>query len=193
MLLINHIKEFCKVDYDNISHSFNEIEIQVNKENLIKMITFLKDDHTCFFDQLTDITAIDYPHRPERFLLVYQLLSVTNNNRIRILCPLAEQDSISSISKIYPSAMWAEREVWDMFGIFIDDHPDLRRLLTDYGFQGHPLRKDFPLTGHTEVSYDLDEKKVVYNPVNLVQDFRDFDFTSPWGVEVTNNKVENKK
>ena len=193
MLLINHIKEFCKVQYHNISNSFNEIEIEVNRENLIRMIMFLKDDHTCLFDQLTDITAIDYPNRAKRFLLIYQLLSVTNNNRVRILCPLAEQDSISSISNIYPSAMWAEREVWDMFGIFIDDHPDLRRLLTDYGFQGHPLRKDFPLTGHTEVSYDLDERKVVYNPVNLVQDFRDFDFTSPWGVEIENNKTDDKK
>ena len=193
MLLINHIKEFCKVDFYNISKSFNEIEVEVDIENLIKMIMFLKDDHTCLFDQLTDITAIDYPNKSKRFLLVYQLLSVVNNNRIRVLCPVAEQDPIPSISKIYPSAMWAEREVWDMFGIFFDDHPDLRRLLTDYGFQGHPLRKDFPLTGHTEVSYDLDERKVVYNPVKLVQDFRDFDFTSPWGVEIANNKNDDEK
>ena len=195
MLLINHIKEFCKVNYNFIRTDFDEIEIEVNKENLLEIITFLKDDHTCLFEQLSDLTAIDYPNKNKRFLIIYQFLSVTNNNRIRVLCPISENDTIPSISKIYPSAIWAEREVWDMFGIFIDDHPDLRRILTDYGFQGHPLRKDFPLTGHLEVNYDLDERRVVYNPVSLVQDFRDFDFSSPWGVQIANksNKTDEKK
>ena len=115
--------------------------------------------------------------------------SFFNNNRIRVLSAITENDTIPSVTNIYPSANWAEREIRDMFGIFVDGHPDLRRILTDYGFQGHPLRKDFPLTGHLEVNYDLDEKRVVYNPVNLVQDFRDFDFSSPWGVEVEHKRT----
>ena len=189
MLLINHIKDFCKINYKNITANFDEIEITVDKNDLIEMIMFLKDDHSCLFEQLTDITAIDYPDKYNRFLIIYQFVSISNNNRIRVLSAITENDTIPSITNIYPSANWAEREIWDMFGIFVDGHPDLRRILTDYGFQGHPLRKDFPLTGHLEVNYDLDEKRVVYNPVNLVQDFRDFDFSSPWGVEVEHKRT----
>ena len=182
MSLFDHIKEILKIKFNSINENFNEIEIEVSKDKLVETILILKDDPICFFEQLTDITAVDYPQKKERFLIIYQLLSVSNNNRIRVLCNISEDETIPTVSKIYPSAIWAERELWDMFGIFVNDHPDLRRLLTDYGFQGHPLRKDFPLTGHTEVSYDLEHRRVVYNPVELVQDFREFDFTSPWGV-----------
>ena len=181
MSLIDHIKEFSKIKFDSINENLGEIEIKISKDKLLETILILRDDPICFFEQLTDITAVDYPQKKERFLLIYQLLSISNNNRIRILCYVSEDETIPTVSKIYPSAIWAERELWDMFGIFVNDHPDLRRLLTDYGFQGHPLRKDFPLTGHNEVSYDLENRRVVYKPVELVQDFRDFDFTSPWG------------
>ncbi len=190
MPLIKHIKEFCKLNFKFVKTDFNEIEIEVLKDDLLDMIMFLKDDPICSFEQLTDLTAIDYPKRKNRFLLIYQFLSIAKNQRVRVLCSLSENQTIPSISKIFPSATWAERELWDMFGVFVDDHPDLRRILTDYGFQGHPLRKDFPLTGNVEVNYDLDSKRVVYNPVTLVQDFREFDFTSPWGVSEKKNKDE---
>ena len=192
MSLVDHIKEFSKIKFNSINENFNEIEIEVSKDKLFETMLILKDDPICFFEQLTDITAVDYPQKKERFLLIYQLLSISNNNRIRVLCYVSEDDTIPTISKIYPSAIWAERELWDMFGIFVNDHPDLRRLLTDYGFQGHPLRKDFPLTGHTEVGYDLENRRVVYTPVELVQDFREFDFDSPWGVFDKNSDIEKK-
>ena len=194
MSLIDHIKEFSKIKFDSINESLGEIEIKISKDKLLETILILRDDPICFFEQLTDITAVDYPQKKERFLLIYQLLSISNNNRIRILCYVSEDETIPTVSKIYPSAIWAERELWDMFGIFVNDHPDLRRLLTDYGFQGHPLRKDFPLTGHNEVSYDLENRRVVYKPVELVQDFRDFDFASPWGaLDKSSSTKENKE
>ena len=143
------------------------------------------------FEQLSDLTAIDYPERKKRFSIVYQFLSVKHNNRIRVLCSISENETVPSLAKIFPSSIWAEREIWDMFGIFVDDHPDLRRLLTDYGFQGHPLRKDFPLTGHVEVNYDNNSRRVQYNPVSLVQDFRQFDFSSPWGDNIDNETDKN--
>tara|TARA_B100002052_G_C15740161_1_gene532823 strand:- start:522 stop:959 length:438 start_codon:yes stop_codon:yes gene_type:complete len=143
------------------------------------------------FEQLSDLTAIDYPERKKRFSIVYQFLSVKHNNRIRVLCSISENETLPSLAKIFPSSIWAEREIWDMFGIFVDDHPDLRRLLTDYGFQGHPLRKDFPLTGHVEVNYDNNSRRVQYNPVSLVQDFRQFDFSSPWGDNIDNETDKN--
>ncbi len=193
MLLIDHIKEFCKVEFEEVNLNFNEIEIQVSKENIMPMIVFLKDDPNCLFDQLTDLTAIDYLKKNNRFLLVYQLLSVSTNNRIRLVSYLSEDDTVLSLSKIFPSSIWAEREIWDMFGIFVDDHPDLRRILTDYGFQGHPLRKDFPLTGNVEVNYDSDVRRVVYKPVSLVQDFREFDFSSPWGATLEEKSIKKQK
>ena len=155
------------------------------------MVLFLKDDPNCMFEQLSDLTAIDYPERKKRFSIVYQFLSVKHNTRIRVLCSISENETVPSLAKIFPSSIWAEREIWDMFGIFIDDHPDLRRLLTDYGFQGHPLRKDFPLTGHVEVNYDNNSRRVQYNPVSLVQDFRQFDFSSPWGDNIDNETDKN--
>ena len=140
----------------------------------------LKNTETLNFSQLTDLTAVDYPDRLQRFELVYQLLSIENNKRVRIICSINDGQIVPSITSIYKSAEWPEREVWDMYGLFFSDHPDLRRLLTDYGFEGHPLRKDFPLTGYVEVRYDDIEKRVAYQPVQLTQEYRDFDFLSPW-------------
>ena len=149
-------------------------------EYLIQTLTILKTNEKLDFSQLTDLTAVDYPERPLRFQLVYQLLSMSNNKRVRIICPIDDGQFIPSITGIYKSAEWPEREVWDMYGLFFSDHPDLRRLLTDYGFEGHPLRKDFPLTGYVEVRYDDIDRRVAYQPVQLTQEYRDFDFLSPW-------------
>jgi NADH-quinone oxidoreductase subunit C len=143
-------------------------------------IDFLKTDGTCRFSTLTDITAVDHPERPERFDVVYHLLSMYRNHRIRVKVAVREDDMVPSVIAAHPSANWLEREVFDMFGILFSGHPDLRRILTDYGFRGHPLRKDFPTTGYTEVRYDDAVKRVVYEPVKLVQDYRLFDFMSPW-------------
>ena len=190
MSLLNQIKEFCNVKYKSIKVSNGEVEITVERANLLKLVQYLKDNPSCLFDQLSDITAIDYPNKKNRFLIIYQFLSVTNNQRVRVLFPINENDVIPTLSKLYSSALWAERELWDMFGIYVEGHPDLRRILTDYGFQGHPLRKDFPLTGFDEVSYETESRKVVYNKVKLTQDYRDFDFNSPWGAE---NIIMDKK
>ena len=149
-------------------------------DKLFETLVLLKNTETLNFSQLTDLTAVDYPDRMQRFELVYQLLSIENNKRVRIICPIDDGQIVPSITSIYKSAEWPEREVWDMYGLFFSDHPDLRRLLTDYGFEGHPLRKDFPLTGYVEVRYDDIEKRVAYQPVQLTQEYRDFDFLSPW-------------
>ena len=149
-------------------------------EYLIQTLTVLKTNEKLDFIQLTDLTAVDYPERLVRFQIVYQLLSMENNKRVRIICSIDDGQIVPSVTSIYKSAEWPEREVWDMYGLFFSDHPDLRRLLTDYGFEGHPLRKDFPLTGYVEVRYDDIEKRVAYQPVQLTQEYRDFDFLSPW-------------
>lgn len=149
-------------------------------DKLFETLVLLKNTETLSFSQLTDLTAVDYPDRIQRFELVYQLLSIENNKRVRIICPIDDGQIVPSITSIYKSAEWPEREVWDMYGLFFSDHPDLRRLLTDYGFEGHPLRKDFPLTGYVEARYDDIEKRVAYQPVQLTQEYRDFDFLSPW-------------
>ena len=149
-------------------------------EKLFETLVLLKNTETLNFSQLTDLTAVDYPDRLQRFELVYQLLSIENNKRVRILCSIDDGQIVPSVTSIYKSAEWPEREVWDMYGLFFSDHPDLRRLLTDYGFEGHPLRKDFPLTGYVEVRYDDIERRVAYQPVQLTQEYRDFDFLSPW-------------
>ncbi len=190
MSLPEYIKEFSKIDFISINSNFDELEVSISNENLIKMVMFLKDDPNCLFEQLSDLTAIDYLQRKKRFLIIYQFLSVRHNHRIRLLCSISEDETIPSLSKIFPSSIWAEREIWDMFGIFVDNHPDLRRLLTDYGFQGHPLRKDFPLTGNVEVNYDNETSRVLYKPVSLTQDLRQFDFSSPWGGSIENNLDE---
>ena len=171
--------------------NFDQLFIDVEVEDIISTILFLKTNAKCNFKQLIDITAVDYPERDKRFKIVYLLLSLENNLRIIINTHIKENFSVSTISKIFPSANWMEREVFDMYGISFKDHPDLRRILTDYGFDGHPLRKDFPLTGHLEVRYSEENKKVIYEPVKLEQAYRDFDFESPW--EGTKYIQENEK
>ena len=160
--------------------AFDEITVDVAPANIVGLAEFLKTDQNCAFSTLVDITAVDYPERPKRFDVVYHLLSMYQNHRIRLRVAAREDDMIRSITGVYSAANWFEREVFDMFGILFSGHPDLRRLLTDYGFRGHPLRKDFPTTGYTEVRYDETLKRVVYEPVSLVQEYRQFDFMSPW-------------
>ena len=160
--------------------NFNQLFIYIDVEDVISTILFLKTNEKCKFKQLIDITAVDYPQREKRFKIVYLLLSHEKNLRIAINAHIDEKKTVSSITKIFPSANWMEREIFDMYGISFENHPDLRRILTDYGFDGYPLRKDFPLTGHTEVRYNVDKKKVVSEPVKLDQEYRNFDFESPW-------------
>ena len=178
--------------------NFKQLFVDVNVENLISTILFLKTYDNCRFKQLIDITAVDYPGREKRFKIVYLLLSHENNLRIIISVHIDETVIVPSIAKIFPSANWMEREVFDMYGVSFKGHPDLRRILTDYGFEGYPLRKDFPLTGHTEVRYSEAKKKVISEPVKLDQEYRDFDFESPWEgtkyirQEEEKNKVKDK-
>jgi len=160
--------------------NFGQLFIEIDIEALYSTILYLKTNNKCRFKQLIDITAVDYPEKEKRFKLVYLLLSHENNLRILININIDEKIHVPSITKIFPSANWMEREVFDMYGISFKDHPDLRRILTDYGFKGYPLRKDFPLTGHTEVRYSEEHKKVVSEPVKLDQEYRNFDFESPW-------------
>jgi NADH-quinone oxidoreductase subunit C len=160
--------------------AFDELTMDVALNNIAGLAEFLKTDPTCQFTTLVDITAVDYPERPKRFDVVYQFLSMYQNHRIRLRAAAREEDMVPSITGVHPSANWFEREVFDMFGLLFTGHPDLRRILTDYGFRGHPLRKDFPTTGYTEVRYDEEQKRVVYEPVKLVQEYRQFDFMSPW-------------
>ena len=179
--------KICKIN-------FGQLFIEIDIEALYSTILYLKTNDKCRFKQLIDITAVDYPEKEKRFKLVYLLLSHENNLRILVNMDIDEKTSAPSITKIFPSANWMEREVFDMYGISFKDHPDLRRILTDYGFEGYPLRKDFPLTGHTEVRYNEDKKKVVSEPVKLDQEYRDFDFQSPWeGTEyIIKDKEKNK-
>jgi NADH-quinone oxidoreductase subunit C len=172
--------------------NFNQLFIDVDVEDIISTILFLKTNEKCRFRQLIDITAVDYPQREKRFKIVYLLLSHENNLRIIINTNIDEKETVPSITKIFPSANWMEREVFDMYGISFKDHPDLRRILTDYGFDGYPLRKDFPLTGHTEVRYSEEKKKVISEPVKLDQEYRDFDFESPWEGTKYIKQVEEK-
>lgn len=157
-----------------------ELTLNVVSERLEPLVEFLRTDSACRFTSLVDITAVDHPERAERFDLVYHFLSMYQNQRIRLKMAIDEAEMVPSLTGVHPSANWFEREVFDMFGILFSNHPDLRRILTDYGFRGFPLRKDFPTTGYTEVRYDEAQKRVVYEPVNLVQEYRQFDFMSPW-------------
>ena len=157
-----------------------ELKVEINANDLIEVVQFLKSNDKCKFRQLIDIAGVDYPENDKRFQLVYLFLSHENNLRIKILIKFQTNETINSLTKIFPSSNWMEREVFDMYGIKFKNHPDLRRILTDYGFKGHPLRKDFPLTGFNEVRYSEKEKKVVYEPVKLEQNYRNFDFESPW-------------
>jgi len=157
-----------------------ELTLTVGVEELPRVVEFLRDDPECDFRLLLDICGVDWPKREKRFDVVYHFLSLGRNQRIRVKVQTDEQTSVPSIAHIHRGANWFERETYDMYGVMFSDHPDLRRILTDYGFEGHPLRKDFPLTGFVELRYDDDQKRVVYQPVQLVQEFREFDFASPW-------------
>ena len=171
--------------------NFGQLFLEIDIEDLYSTILYLKTNDKCRFKQLIDITAVDYPEKEKRFKIIYLLLSHENNLRIIININIDEKTSAPSITKIFPSANWMEREVFDMYGITFNDHPDLRRILTDYGFEGFPLRKDFPLTGHTEVRYSEDKKKVISEPVRLDQQYRDFDFESPWeGTKYINKETK---
>ena len=174
--------------------NYGQLFIEVNIEDLYSTILYLKTNDKCRVKQLIDITAVDYPEKEKRFKLVYLLLSHENNLRILININIDEKTHVPSITKIFPSANWMEREVFDMYGVSFKDHPDLRRILTDYGFKGYPLRKDFPLTGHTEVRYSEEHKKVIYEPVKLDQEYRHFDFESPWeGTKYVKEEIQKKE
>ena len=173
--------------------NFGQLFIDIEAEALYSVILYLKTNNKCKFKQLIDITAVDYPEKEKRFRLVYLLLSHENNLRLIIKINIDEKEKVPSITKIFPSANWMEREIFDMYGISFKDHPDLRRILTDYGFEGYPLRKDFPLTGHTEVRYSEDKKKVIYEPVKLDQEYREFDSQSPWEGTKYINQDQDKK
>jgi len=160
--------------------AFAELTLTVEAADVVRTLSFLRDDPECEFKVLIDICGVDYPNRPRRFDVVYHLLSVAKNQRVRVRAEAEENVPVPSVASVYPAANWFEREAFDMFGILFSGHPDMRRLLTDYGFSGYPLRKDFPLTGYVEVRWDDEHKRVVYEPVKLVQEFRDFDFLSPW-------------
>ena len=183
MSLINLEKKInseltTKINSSRINHS--HLEIQINKESLLDVVIFLKKNSSTKFRQLIDITAVDYIGSENRFKMIYLFLSHEYNLRINITFSINENEVVNSLTKIFPSANWMEREVFDMYGIKFNDHPDLRRILTDYGFSGHPLRKDFPITGHSEVRYSEEKKKVIYEPVKLEQNYRNFDYSSPW-------------
>ena len=167
-----------KINSSRINH--NQLEIQINKDSLLDVVIFLKKNNFTKFRQLIDITAVDYINSENRFKMIYLFLSHELNSRLNINFNINENEVVNSLTKIFPSANWMEREVFDMYGIKFNDHPDLRRILTDYGFSGHPLRKDFPITGHTEVRYSEEKKKVIYEPVKLEQNYRNFDYSSPW-------------
>lgn len=174
------IAKSLKQDLLDAELHLGELTIRIPREAVVKALTFLRDASDLQFKQLIDICGVDYPQKPLRFEVVYHLLSLKYNCRIRIKVETAEGAPVPSVTGVFKAANWFEREVWDMYGVAFSDHPDLRRLLTDYGFEGHPLRKDFPLTGYVEVRYDEEKKRVVYQPVELTQDFRTFDFLSPW-------------
>ena len=167
-----------KINKTEIKH--NQIYIEIDKDDLTEVVTFLKTNKDTKFKQLIDITAVDYPEVSQRFKLIYLFLSHEFNKRLILSYSISENEIITSLTTIFPSANWMEREVFDMYGINFKNHPDLRRILTDYGFEGHPLRKDFPLTGHSEVRYSEDQKKVISEPVKLEQNYRNFDYKSPW-------------
>ena len=176
----DYIARALPQDVLNVDSRAGELAITVRHDAIVKVLKFLRDDVNCQFKQLMDVCGADYPDREKRFDVVYNLLSLVHNNRVRVKVETDETTPVPSVTGLFSSAAWFEREAWDLFGIYFADHPDLRRILTDYGFEGHPLRKDFPLTGFVEVRYDEDRKQVVYEPVKLTQEFRRFDFMSPW-------------
>lgn len=175
-----HIAAALDEDVTVFEVAHGELTVTIHRDRVLKVIRFLRDDAQCRFTTLIDICGVDWPSRADRFDVVYHLLSMHLNHRVRVIAATDEDAAVESIVEIFPAANWFEREAFDMYGILFDNHPDLRRILTDYGFHGYPLRKDFPLSGFTQVVYDEEEKRVVYEPVELVQEYRDFDFLSPW-------------
>jgi len=175
-----HIASSMTSAVEGQSYAHGELTLNVRAEQIVTVLTFLRDDARCKFTTLIDICGVDYPDRPKRFEVVYHLLSMQLNQRIRLRAETDEEAAVPSVAGVHPCADWFEREAFDMYGILFSGHPDLRRLLTDYGFQGFPLRKDFPLSGTVEVRYDPEQKRVVYEPVKLNQAFRNFDYLSPW-------------
>jgi NADH-quinone oxidoreductase subunit C len=168
-----------------------ELTVAVERENVAKVLVHLRDDSNCCLNQLIDICGVDYPEREKRFDVVYHLLSLRQNHRVRVKVEVGEGVPVPSVAGVFSAAGWFERETWDLYGILFSEHPDLRRILTDYGFEGHPMRKDFPLTGYVEVRYDDAQKRVVYEPVKLTQEFRTFDFLSPWdGAEAAHEALK---
>ncbi|TJZ90081.1 NADH-quinone oxidoreductase subunit C [Paracoccus gahaiensis] len=175
-----HIKLRRPNEVVGVSVAFGELTVTATASGVLDLIDFLRSDSSCRFSSLVDITAVDYPSRPQRFDVVWHFLSMYQNHRIRVKVAIREDEMLPTLTGIHPCANWFEREIFDMFGILFTGHPDMRRILTDYGFSGHPLRKDFPTTGYVEVRYDEAEKRVIYEPVRLTQEYRQFDFLSPW-------------
>lgn len=182
--------EILSPDLIEVSYDYNEPTLKVYAGSNVRVLTLLRDHKKFRFRQLVDITAVDYPNRPQRFDVIYNLLSHTTNARARVKLKVDSKASVSSIVGVFPAASWYEREIWDLFGIPFDEHPDLRRILTDYNFEGHPLRKDFPLSGFTQVVYDPNQGLVVNEPVKLNQNYRSFDFLSPWEGMLQNPDLE---
>lgn len=181
--VLAELSEYLSLKFDDrisVSIAYCELTVTTTRADILEVLRFLHDDSRCRFVSFTDLCGVDYPERAERFDVVYHLLSPTQNLRIRVKLTTDEDNPVPSVTEIYPGAEWFEREAYDMYGILFSDHPDLRRILTDYGFDGHPLRKDFPLTGFVEVRYDEERKRVIYEPVKLAQEFRNFDYLSPW-------------
>ena len=175
-----YVQAALHVAVQSVDLDRDELTLLVRREAVPRVLSFLRDDVNCQFKQLMDVCGVDFPSREERFDVVYNLLSLTHNRRIRVKVRTDERTPVPTVTGVFSSAGWWERETWDLYGILFRDHPDLRRILTDYGFEGHPLRKDFPLTGYVEVRWDDEQKRIVYEPVKLTQDFRNFDFLSPW-------------
>ncbi len=176
----DHIVASLPEDVIDAEVAHGELIVRIQLGSIVRVMTFLRDDSNCQFKCLMDICGVDYPEREQRFDVVYNLLSLRHNHRVRLKLATGEDTPVPSVTSVFSSAGWWEREAWDLFGIYFSDHPDLRRILTDYGFEGHPMRKDFPLTGFVELRYDDEQKRVVYEPVEMPQEFRSFDFTSPW-------------
>ncbi|MCY4591959.1 MAG: NADH-quinone oxidoreductase subunit C [Alphaproteobacteria bacterium] len=178
--LADYLADALRDHLEAVEWSGSELSLRTRPDSVLAVLRFLRADSQCLFSILVDLCGVDWPDREQRFEVVYNLLSIRHNLRVRVKIATDEETPVPTATGLFRSAEWNEREAWDMYGIFFSDHPDLRRLLTDYGFEGHPMRKDFPLTGTVEVRYDDDQKRVIYEPVSLVQDFRDFDFESPW-------------
>ena len=178
--LAKHVEALLGAKLVSQRLALGELTVTIGADEIVPVLVALRDDKDCLFEQLIDICGVDYPEREKRFDVVYHLLSPRKNQRIRVKCEADAEAPVPSVIDVFPTANWYEREAYDMYGILFSGHPDLRRILTDYGFQGYPLRKDFPLTGYVEVRYDDDQKRVVYEPVKLTQEFRSFDFESPW-------------